>query len=137
MTVDQNQILFQSYQLSTKENFPADECVVPFESEANIFYSPDWYECVIANLKFPSCGFYIDYCKPYVWAKENKSGFGWDKSELSECDGDFWPNIANPVRNENMVVVAFRKVDMREIETAFEFKKKIAEYGLKCQIWDD
>lgn len=137
MIANQNQISFQSYQLSKEENFPVDECVVPSESEANIFYSPDWYECVIANLKFPTCGYLVDYCKPYVWVKDSKSGFGWDKSKLSECNGDFWSNIANPVRNENMVVVAFRKVDMGEIETAFEFKKKIAEYGLKCQAWDD
>ena len=72
-----------------------------------------------------------------MWVKNGKSGFGWDKRDISVFTGDFWPNIVNPVRNEDEVVIAFKQVSLEEIEIAMERKKKIAEYGLKCQVWED
>lgn len=137
MRVHKGMISFSPFTLATQDNFPSSDCVVKSKTEENIFYSPDWYECVIVNLKFPADAYRIDYCRPYVWAQAERSGFGWDKSELFGINGDFWPNITNPVRNEDMVVIAFKKVSYEEAAIAMEKKKKIAEYGLKCQLWDD
>lgn len=130
-------ISLDSFTFSTRAAFPESECTEQYEDDPNLFYSSYWYEVIIANLKFPTDSYFIDYCKPYVWRKDNKSGFGWDKRDLSTFTGDFWPNIVNPVRNENMVVIAFRKVSFEEIENSMIFKKKVAEYGVKCQVWDD
>ena len=132
-----SRISFQPFIVASQDNFPASDCVIRSETEPNIFYSPDWHECVIANLKFPTDSYSIDYCRPYVWAKSEDTGFGWDKGGLSNCTGDFWPNWENPVRNEDRVVVAFRKVSFEEIEAVFEAKKKIARHGLECQKWDE
>jgi hypothetical protein len=63
--------------------------------------------------------------------------FAWDKTEISDCTGDFWPNIENPVRNEQMVIIAFRKVNDTEVQEVLKKKSKIAKHGIDSQIWDD
>jgi len=137
MKILQEKISFKPFIMSTRENFPAKECLVPYAKEASIFHSPNWYECVIGSLDFPKDGYMIDYCKPYVCVFRGELYFGWDKRGISNLDGDFWPNIENPVRNENYVVIAFRKVSYKEIEDNMKIKAEIAKHGIESQIWED
>lgn len=137
MKITEKQISFEPFKISTIDNFPVNECTVQSNTEQDVYYSPYWYECVIANLKFETDSYLIDYCKPYVWRGRDMELFGWDKTEISDCTGDFWPNIEKPVQNENTVVIAFRKVSVAEIENNMRIKKEIAKHGIDCQIWED
>lgn len=133
----QNEITFEPFTISTIENFPVRECTIQSTKEENIYYSSYWYECIIANIEHKKDGYVIDYCKPYICTGYDRPYFGWDKTEISDCTGDFWPNIENPVRNEQMVVIAFRKVNDTEVQEVLKKKSEIAEHGIDSQIWDD
>ena len=137
MKITEKEISFEPFQRVTSDNFPVEECTVQDKRENDVFYSYCWYECVLANLKFNTDCYWIDYCKPYVWRGNGMELYGWDKSEISDCSGDFWPNIENPVLNEDVVVIAFRKTSISEIDKILRIKKEIAKHGLESQIWED
>ena len=98
---------FEKFTYSSKGNFPEAECTVQDKNELDVFYSPNVYQILYIDIRFPEER-RLTYAKPYVWISEKgEKKYGWVSNHTTEIFG----NIENTCQLWDEFAIGFLLAD--------------------------
>lgn len=110
--------------ISSKDNFPKEECTILNTNEDGIWESPNLYWCITLEEDFNT--FRMMQLRPYIWKGENETRFGWGSDDgMFICD-----NISFPIAIDSEYVIGYLPVDAIDSE-CINFLKETRKNNLK------
>lgn len=113
---------FENFILSSKNNFPEEECTVQDKRELDVFWSPYIYMVLYIDIRFKDWK-YITYARPYIYKNNNETLYGWGAENSSEVYG----NLENTCQYYDEFVVGFMKVDDKYVNNDINTFNKYKE----------